>query len=163
MKEKESDLQSLKESYSVLEKKYKLPSFSELNEDFDIEKLQERETELLLKSVRRVIVEKMANVVRFLELLLNPSEGPTPLFMYAILKNINQDVRKEIEDLYKDLSKVELNSLSLDIIYSEKEEAQFLCEAFKKWSKSKLKLKEITNKLGFSWAKEKQADRNYLG
>ena len=159
---KEGQLEKLKQQYSVLQKKYKLPLFTELNHDFDIEKLQERESEHLLKLIRITIIEKLANVVRFLELLMNPTEGPTPMFMYALLKSINSEVRKDIEMLYKEFSKVELASLSLDLYYDEKNEAKFVSEAFNLWCKEKVRFKRIMNKLGMTWDKEIM-ERNYLG
>ena len=158
----EGQLNRLKQQYSSLQKKYRLPEFSELNDDFDVEKLQERETEHLLKLVRITMIEKLANVVRFLELLLNPTEGPTPMFMYALLKSINSEVRKDIESLYKEFSKIELASLSLDLYYEEKNEAKFISEAFSLWSKEKARFKRIMNKLGMTWDKE-ILERNYLG
>ena len=163
MAEKESGLAELKKEYSVLQKKYKLPSFSELNDDFDVEKLQGKETDHLLRIVRTVIIEKMSNVVRFLELTINPTETNQPMFVWAMLKNIKPDTRKEIEAIYKEISKIELSSLGLDMIYSEKEEAMFIAEASKVWNKEKPKIKEITNKLGMNWGKDVQDKRGYLG
>ena len=159
---KEGNLERLKHEYSVLQKKYRLPSFEELNSDFDIEKIQERESEHLLRLVRMTMIEKIVAIVRFLEVFLNPTEAPTPLFIYAILKNVKQDTKKEIETMYKDLSKIELSSLSLDIDHQEKDEARFIIELAKVWGKEKIKLKEITNKLGMNWGKE-SSERNYLG
>ena len=156
------DLERIKGQYAVLQKKYKLPSFDELNNDFDIEKLQERESDHLLKLVRMTIIEKVAAIVRFLEVFLNPSEAPTPLFIYALLKNTKIEVRKEIEVLYKELSRVELSSISLDIDHDEKEEAIFVAEFYKMWLRDKTKLKEITMKLGMNWNKDSKV-RNYLG
>ena len=40
------ELKELKKDYESLRKKYKLPAFSELNVDFEIEKLTDRETAL---------------------------------------------------------------------------------------------------------------------
>ncbi len=162
MAKDESGLSRLKKEYGVLQKKYKLPGFSELNDDFDIEKLQDKETEHLLRLVRFVMVEKLANIVRFLEVMLNPTEGPTPLFMMAVFKSVTPSSRNEMEALYKELSKIELASLSLDIHHEEKEEAKFILEVSKVWAKEKLKLKAITQKLGMTWTGA-SLDRGYLG
>ncbi|MFC1686228.1 hypothetical protein ACFLZZ_04395 [Nanoarchaeota archaeon] len=158
-----SELLKLKKNYAILQKKYKLPSFSELNEDFEIEKLQDRETDYLLKGVRRAMIEKIANVVRFLELLLNPSETPTPMFILAMLKNINTETRKNVEVLYKELSSVELSSLALDVSYDENVEAEFVRNINTAWKKQKLVIKEVTKRLSMSWKKENLSDRGYLG
>ena len=164
MADKENSLANLKQLYSPLQKKYKLPAFSELNDDFDVEKLQDKETDHLLRLMRMVVIEKIANVVRFLELLINPSEAPTQLFIFAMLKNVKSDTRKEIEAIYKELSKIELSSLGLDIVYSEKEEAAFISEVSRVWNIEKPKIKDITQKLGMTWGKEAvEKERGYLG
>lgn len=163
MTDKESSLADLKQLYSPLQKKYKLPTFSDLNDDFDVEKLQDKETDHLLRLMRMVIIEKIANVVRFLELLINPSESPTQLFIFAMLKNVKNDTRKDIEAIYKELSKIELSSLGLDIVYSEKDEAAFILEVSKVWNNEKPKIKEITKKLGMTWGKDLELNRGYLG
>jgi len=155
-------LTSLKKSYGKIQTQYKLPKFSVMNEDFEIEKLQDKETEYLIRAVRRVMVEKVANVVRFLELILNPSETPTPMFIFAMLKNLTTETRKSVEGLYKEMSSIELNSLTLDVSYNEKDEAGFVNSMFKSWLKIKPELQEITRKLGISWKKERK-DRGYLG
>ena len=51
-------LEELKKEYEKLKKKHNLPIFKGMNEDFEIEKLQEKETELLLREVRRIMIEK---------------------------------------------------------------------------------------------------------
>ncbi len=157
-----SELEKLKKQYAVLQKKYKLPGFSELNVDFEIEKLQDKETEHLLRGVRRTMIEKIANVVRFLEVLINPSETPTPMFVFAMMKNISSETKKAILNLYKELSSIEVSALALDISHDEKEEAQFINEVFKLWSSHKPELKEITKKLSIMGKKER-SERGYLG
>ena len=68
-------LKELKKKYADLSKKYKLPNFVNLNEDFEVEKI-ERDTDLLLKAIRKVMMEKIVNSMSFLEMLLNPVNSP---------------------------------------------------------------------------------------
>ena len=49
----ESCLEELKKKYEKLQKQYSLPSFEKLNEEFDIEKIAENETDFLLREVRK--------------------------------------------------------------------------------------------------------------
>jgi len=69
------DLEQLKKDYSAYEKKYKLPSFKELNESFEIEKI-ERQSDILLRIVRVIMMEKVIATQRFVESLLNPANAP---------------------------------------------------------------------------------------
>jgi hypothetical protein len=158
----DSCLEKLKKDYEKLRVKYKLPGFSELNIDFEIEKVQERETDLLLRQVRRTMVEKVAVVIRFLEIIVNPAEGQAPLYVFSVIKNVTPEMKRIIERVYRELTVIELGSLSLDIDYDEKNEAKFVKDISEKWPIIKKDLKEITKKLGIVWTHEKMHD-NYFG
>ncbi|MEM2955983.1 MAG: hypothetical protein QW041_00155 [Candidatus Pacearchaeota archaeon] len=151
----ESCLLKLKKDYEKLRQKYKLPSFNELNEEFEIEKLQERETDFLLRHIRRAMIEKIAIILRFLEVLVNPAEAQTQLYIFSVMKSISAEMKKDIEKIYKEMTMIELSSLSLDIDYNEKNEVRFIKEIMEKWPKIKKELKEVTNKLGVVWTHEK--------
>ena len=158
----ESCLAKLKSDYEKLRKQYKLPTFNELNVEFEIEKLQDRETDFLLRQTRRALVEKVAVVIRFLEIIVNPAEGQAPLYIFSVLKNVSPEMRKVIEKVYKELTIIELGSLSLDIEYDEKNEVKFINEISGKWPRIKKDLKDITNKLGVVWTHEKMHE-GYFG
>jgi len=158
----ENCLAKLKKDYEKLREKYKLPSFNELNAEFEIEKLQDRETDFLLRQVRRAMIEKTAVVLRFLEILVNPTEAQTQLYIFSVLKSISGEMKNTIEKVYKELTVIELSSLSLDIDYDEKEEVKFIKDMAGKWPSIKKDLKEITKKLGVVWTHEKNHD-NYFG
>ena len=156
------ELSKLKKDYEKLRQKYRLPSFDELNVEFEIEKLQDRETDFLVRQVRRAIIEKVAVVLRFLELIVNPTESPTPLYIFSVMKSISPETKKIIEKVYKELITIELSSLSMDIDYDEKNEAAFIKEIMAEWNGVKKDLREITKKLNVSWSHEKMHD-GYFG
>lgn len=155
------ELEKLKKDYDILSKKYRLPSFRELNEEFEIEKITDRDTELVLKNVRRCVIEKIAAITRFFELILNPTEAN--LLVLSLLKDINLETKKKIETLYKEFSVMELASLNLDLDYNEKEEAKFIANANKDWKRLKTDLKSISISLGKSWNVKDKSFREYLG
>jgi len=155
-------LAKLKKDYEKLQNKHKLPDFNRLNEEFEIEKLQERETDFLLRNIRRAMVEKIAVVLRFLEVIVNPTEGSAPLYIFSVMKNISSDTKKIVEKVYGTLTAMELNALALDIQYDEKKEVVFINEISKEWSNVKKHLIEITEKLEVVWSHEKSHD-GYFG
>lgn len=65
--EKDICLAYLKKQYEPLRKKYKLPSFDELNKEFEIEKIQEKETDFILREIRKGMGEKVGAFLRFLK------------------------------------------------------------------------------------------------
>ena len=154
-------LVKLKKQYSILRKKYKLPDFDKLNEDFEIEKLQEHETDFLLREVRRTMVEKISVVLKFLEIIVAPNES-SPAFVFAMIKEIKPETKKNIEQMYKQLSTVEISSIMLDLDYSEKNEANFIKDQNKKWESTKKDLKTVMKSFDSVW-KSDNVKKSYLG
>ncbi|MCX6748811.1 MAG: hypothetical protein NT076_04350 [Candidatus Pacearchaeota archaeon] len=156
------NLDILKKEYKLVKKKYNLPEFSKLNEDFDIEKLQEKETDLLVRELRRIIVEKNVIYLRFVEMFLNPSQAP--MFFLSLAKNMSSNDSKMLEELYVHLGKYEILSLELDNIYNEAKEAEFIKKFYVGWQETKTKLAELLKKLKDSWDKKSEKrDKGYLG
>ncbi len=135
------ELDNLKKEYLVFEKKYKLPKFSELNVDFEIEKLQGHETDFLLREIRRIINEKINAFLRLFELFLTPQSAP--LFLLSAIKNLSPEEKEKIEKIYKKIMVFEIKAISLDIDYSEKKEADFIKEISSFWNNLKIDLKII--------------------
>ena len=143
-KEKIFDLNQLREDYIVLTKKYKLPEFEQLAEDFDIEKASEKETLFILRSIRRAINEKISGYLHLFETLMNPTSAP--MLILLMLKNSDEQSRKEIEETYKKIAKIEIISIKLDTIYSEKKEAEYISYVYTEWQKMKQPLYDLIEK-----------------
>ncbi|MBU2523035.1 MAG: hypothetical protein KKE23_01955 [Nanoarchaeota archaeon] len=154
-------LNRLKKQYESLKKKYKLPEFSKLNEDFEIEKLQEHETDFLLREIRRTMVEKISVVLKFLEIMINPNEASPP-FVFAMIKEMKPEMKKSVENMYKELSLVEISSITLDLDYGEKSEAKFIKEHTKKWEVTKKDLRSLIKSMDTIWKLESNK-KSYVG
>ncbi len=157
-----SSLKELKKDYEKLRQKYKLPSFQLLNEEFDIEKVTEHETECLLREVRKAIMDKVIVYLRFIEMMLNPSNAP--LFFFALVKGLNHQEKKDLEELYEKLGSFEIEVIELDCMYSEKKEAEFINRAFKQWLAIKKDVLKLVKILKRNWSqKSKKDERDYFG
>lgn len=155
-------LEELNRRYGKYRKKYKLPSFSKLNQDFEIEKIQEKETEFLLREIRRAMSDKIVAFLRFFELFLNPTNAP--VFVLAMLKTLSARDKELIEKIYHNLVSFELTSITLDIIYEEKKEAEFIKHVFKRWQSFKSELQEFSRIIERIKTKEKEKGRkSYFG
>ena len=138
---KESDLENLKKDYLVVQRKYNLPSFENLNEDFQIEKIAEVETDILIREVRKFIADKFSNYLRFVETILNPSNAP--MFVFSIVKSIGVEEKKKLVEIYKELTKTEIRLIELDTDFFEEKEAEFIKEAYEIWQKIKKDVLEV--------------------
>jgi len=160
--EKESGLEEMKKEYGKLTEKHKLPSFNEMNEDFHIEKIAENETEILIREIRRYIGEKMSNYLRVVEAFLNPSN--VPMFVFSTVKTINSEDKQKLSEIYKKLSKSEINLIELDLKFSEEKEADFIKESFKTWQEIKEELLGIIEGIKKNWdSKSESAIKGYFG
>lgn len=160
-KSKLSDLAKLKQEYEKLRKLYKLPDFKQLNEEFGIERIAKRETELLVREVRWSMSKKIADATGFLELFLNPTNAP--LFILAALKGIGAETRKLIEEAYNELVELNIVSLNLDLAYDEKNEAKFIKDVAQRWPVLSSNIKEVNKALGEALHLKEKTKKDYFG
>lgn len=162
VEKKESELAKLKENYKKIEKTYHLPEFDKLNSEFSIEKLAEIETDFLVREVARIMAEKFSNYMRFVELVLNPSNAP--MFIFSIIKTMGESEKKKFAEIYKELAKIELNLIELDVDFSEKKEADFINGSYKTWINMKKDFQEVIEKIKANWDnKNENNNKAYFG
>jgi len=158
----EESLEKLKANYAILQKKHSLPEFEKLSEDFEIEKLVEKESIFLLRDISKVMFEKILSYLRLIENIINPS-APS-IFIYLMLKNVNEDDKKVLNEIYRKLSKIELNLMKVDLVHNEEKEAEFIKNTHTEWNSSKIRILELVKKFekGFDENSE-TARKNYFG
>lgn len=158
----EYGLRNLKEDYRDIQEKYKLPSFKEMNEDFSIEKISDSETEILIREVRRYVSDKLANYLRFVETLLNPSN--VQMFVYSVIKSLSSEDKEKLKEIYKILSKKELDLIELDLDFSEQKEADFIKSSFESWVEIKKDLLRIVGNAKDNFdVKQETKTKDYFG
>jgi len=162
MPKKELSLEKLKKDYKKIQNKYNLPDFKKLNEDFSIEKISETETENLIREIRRFMGEKFSNYLRFSEAILNPVN--VPMFVLSVVKTINSEDKKRLTEVYKKLSKIEVQLLELEIEFSDKKEAEFIKNSFRIWQDIKKDLIELVETIKRSWDNKFETNsKSYFG
>lgn len=150
------EIDELKNVYSLLQKKYGLPGFEDLNANFDIGKI-ERNSGNLLREVRRAMVEKVAHYLRLMELMLNPSQA-SPIFL-ILLKEINSSDRQVLDKVFSAFIEIEVESYKLDVEYSEADEVIFIKKIYSIWKDNKSDLINLLNILERNW-KNKSSKNN---
>ena len=133
--DEENNLGKFKKEYSKLQKKFGLPSFQIMNEDFQIETIAKNEAEILIREIRKIIADKLAGFMKIIESLLNPSN--VPLFVFSMAKSVGEKDRKNISEIYKQLAEKEIDCLELDIVFNEKKEAKFVNDSYLLWQEIK--------------------------
>jgi hypothetical protein len=159
---KEPDLISLKKDYKEIQEKYNLPSFEELNEDFQIEKTAEVETEHLIREVRKFMADKFSNYLRFTEAILHPVNAP--MFVFSIIKSLGVEEKNKLTEVYKKLTKNEVRLIELDVKFSEEKEAEFIKRSYKIWQEVKEDLSEILGRIKDNWDNKFEVNgKSYFG
>lgn len=154
------ELIEIKKKYLTIQKKYSLPAFDYLNQNFEIDKI-DRETECLARLIRKVIMEKIVNSISFLELLMNPMNAPRMYMGYV--RSLTQDDKKIIEDIYSVLGNISLASLNLEIDYSEKKEAEMINEISSVWESIKPKFRKILTDMKKPNSTLAKKEKSYFG
>ena len=158
----ESCLDNLKKEYNKFKEKYKLPEFLELNKIFDIEEV-ETDTDFLLRKIRRVISDKTAGYLRFVEIILNPANAP--MFFFKLIKKLDEEDKKKLTELHEILGNFEIKIISLDLEYNEEKEAEAIKEILNVFNnKIRIELLKIIKKFsnGDSVSKDKETG-SYFG
>jgi len=162
MAEEESSLENLKRDYEKLRKKYALPGFKQLNEEFEIEKIAEHETDFVLREIRKHMMDKLIAYLRFIEMLLNPSNAP--IFFFALVKGMTAGDKKLLDNLYERLGEFEIDVIALDCRYDEKEEADFINKVVLKWKGIADDMLTLSETLKRNWKqKSGKNERGYFG
>lgn len=158
----EKKLENLKKEYSSLRKQYNLPEFKDLNQVFHVEKAADSITDIPLREVRRYVADKIVNYMRFVENLLNPVN--VPMFIYSIVKMIDSKDKETLSQIYKDLVKLQLKLVKLDLEFDEKKEADFIKESYKLWSKVSKDFFKIIDKVDKKAdSKSEVGNKGYFG
>lgn len=159
---KEYNLKKLKESYEVFRKKYNLPEFKFVNDNFEIESIDSEDTELLLKAIRKHITEKVFFTLRTLEMFMNPQNAP--VFIFKIIKHFSETEKELIKDIYKRMAYYEIDAFGLEGIYDEKKEAEFIKGIVNDWKVFAKDMDKIYSSMKTSYGRDsKKSDGSYFG
>lgn len=160
VKDREDNLKELKAEYEKLRAKYKLPSFDELDEEFEIRRI---ESDLwVMREVRRAMSHRITSMADLFEPVLNPSGGS----LHSIIETKVFE-KEQIDDMYsfyKHLWMLVHKGISASL-ESEKAEADWVKDVWKGWKKIKEKTLKYSDKLAEGWAQEEKEGlaEKYMG
>lgn len=161
----QSDLKKLKMAYFKLSEEHLLPIFSELNEEFQIERVAEIETDYIIREIRRAVSEKISNYLRVIETFLNPSGAP--MFLLSAIKCFGVDEKENLSKIYNKLAKNEMALLRLDVQYNIEKEVKYLNDSHRLWGEVKVDFLKILDLIDSKWEDEEEKvaviPRGYFG
>lgn len=150
----------IKKRYQSLAKRYKLPSFDSINDEFEISTIEEKA--FLLREIRRKMTERIELYTKILNGLLQPEAVLSDMYECRIFTD---EEKEGIFDVYKRL--MFLNRLSIDTAIDEddKRTSKFINDVWKEWPKLKKKFSGFVKKMKDGWLKETKIkeELRYLG
>jgi len=151
----------IEKQYSELKKKFKLPEFKEIDNEFELSDLEE--TNFLLRAIMRRISEKLDFYSTVLEEVLQPDASN--LYAMHETRYFDDEEKNSMYDLYKRLMSCSRHSIEISIEHNEKDEADFINNFFEEWKPTKADLLKFIKKMRVSWKTEAniKEDVGYLG
>ena len=147
----------INEEYDELRKKYKLPSFDEVNYEFEISALDVNKIPSLSRGILRAICNKMGLLLNYVEPVISPN--PQGLHGYIEIQNTTNDEKKEIFEFYKDLSKKYHKAYSTELTEKEEEIIKEIKNVLKYWDSVRVRFKKISEVINKAWEKELEKEK----
>ena len=152
---------NIKDNYNVLKKKYSLPEFEMLNQEFDIEEISAEST-LVLQKIRLRIYEKMDYYAKLFESILQPESSLADLYEAHY---IEEDIKNSAYSLFKSLVHILRSSNLVAISNKEEDNAKFIKDSLQEWNSIKPEVQSHIKRLIGLWEKETdiREDLSYFG
>lgn len=143
--------------YDELQEKYGLPSFSELDNEYELDEPKK----FILREIRRKINGKLDMYLDVLESVLNPESTTSGMHEGNHLSDIE---RRNILSLFKRLMKIRRTSTELGLLLDEEKDAAFIKDVYNQWKSIKEEVLKVVRRMKDSWDKESLShDVGYLG
>ena len=156
--EKENKLEKLKKNYELARKKYKLPAFDDIDDEFEIRKIDPDLN--VVREVRRVIGFRLQGFADIFESILNPQ--PSSLHSMIETKIFEKHEIEPYFALYKKMWAFIHEGLHA-WLQSEEKEAGYINKMWKEWPAIKPQMRKFFGKLEAGWQKtEKEKTENYV-
>ncbi|NOZ80826.1 MAG: hypothetical protein GXP63_04075 [DPANN group archaeon] len=149
-----------KKDLSALQKKHTLPSFGELDEEFEISSIDAKDH--LLRAIRRKVEERLDHYAKIVEELL---QCETTLVNLHECQDLDEAMKERFYELYRTFMGLVRESARISIRNDEKETAAYITKATKFWKAQKEKLEEVLLHMEHAWSKRRSLAEKfeYLG
>lgn len=151
-------LDKIKKTYSSLQKKYKLPDFDKVYQEFEIVDIEE---DFVLKSVLSRMRKKIVNCIG----IILPPIHPNDSSLHSLIESdiLSKEEKHNMYKLYRKLNHLYHNSLASSF-KDEKNIAESIKIIWKQWPEIKNEMANILSKLTAGWKKEAEEEKvEYYG
>ena len=155
---------SVKKEYEACKKKYpNLPSFKEIDGEFEIVhiELKEEAKSYFLRALRKRMQEKVGYYCHIIEYILYPS-GQSPIGMHEA-NSISEEMKKTMSEVHKKLMFLDRNHMVRNLTNNEEEDAKHVTNCYKVMMEIKPGMESFTKEIRDVWIKEspKEEGKSY--
>jgi len=150
----------MKKEYEILRNKHNLPSYKELNIDFEICSISKEED--ILKEIVKKILYVIDNYINLLEDIIQPDSR---FYNMKEANVLDANSRLIVKKIYHRLVYTNRASIELNLDYTDEKASQFIKNTYEEWQTTKKELRLIFTTLKESWSKETETkpDGGYFG
>lgn len=151
----------MEELYNQLREKHQLPSYAELDTEFEISSLDDDFS--ILRNIRKKMSEKVEFIANTLKEVIHPEASYISMHESS---HFSDDEKRRVAEIYRKLMFTLRHALELYIDDSEELNAKFIRELYADWMKQKKEILFFMRKLKDSWNKETaeiESGKGYFG
>jgi len=147
------------QQYETLAKKHGLPSFEEIDREFDMTEMPQ--AQLVLRNVRKKIIEKINFLKEFMEDILQP-EANLPSLIEC--KSFTDKQKDDMYNTYKKVMQLMRKGVAAVALETDAKDAEFIKYAYKEWQPLKKEIAGYAEVAQECWHKEEKEEKeSYLG
>ena len=150
----------IRKEFEKLGKKFDIPSFEELDSEFEISLIEHKQ--FMLREIRKKICERIESIIKVLDEILQPDTNINNLYE---CKEFSDEEKGDIFKLYKRLMVLNRWSAKVNITHIDADEAKFIKKSYAELNGIKTALVNLMEKLKESWKKDTdiKQDLGYMG
>lgn len=151
----------VKAEYEKLAKKYKLPSYDEVNSELEISDIESED--FLLRHIRKKVADRVEAMASVIGSILQPSADS--LADMHECRFFDDKDKGTLVDIYKKLMIFDRAAIEADIRQEEPADAALIAEFFKELAGIKKDILPFMEKMKTCWKKETEIEENleYFG
>jgi len=151
---------NIKEIYQKFKRKYNLPDFDDIDNEFEISTIEEEH--FLLREIRRKMHDKLSTLSKFLKQILFPEADIIDMHES---RTFTDEEREKIYSLFRTILYLLRQNMLTALDESDQKTADYIKLVWQKWKTIKKESKWIIEKSAKSWTKETELREElaYLG
>lgn len=140
----------VEEIYSIYKKKHNLPSFAEMDNEFELNTIDT--PDFFLRQIKRKMKEKLQELSELFSEILNPSSDS--LIQLSECRVFDAAEKDRIYELFREIQYYLKALQESEYINKEKQDAELINTIYKDWKNIKTKSLSYIKKLKESWKNE---------